>query len=66
MSTMEEALEFAVQAVNCGDFGRGKAALSWILKQDPNHAMAWIWMACCVNDDAAKAECYRRASMLSN
>ena len=63
-STIEEALDIAVEAVNRGEFGKGKAALNWILEQDPNNTTAWLWMACCVTEDSAKQDCYRKVSTI--
>ncbi len=60
--TVDQALEFAVGAIAEGDPGRGRAALTWVLEQDPENTTAWIWMACCVSDETARQECYRRAS----
>ena len=60
--TVDQALEFAVGAIAEGDPGRGRAALTWVLEQDPDNTAAWIWMACCVSDEGTRQECYRRAS----
>lgn len=62
LGTVNQALEFAVEAISDGDPSRGRAALSWILEQQPGNRTAWIWMACCVADEPARQECYRRAS----
>lgn len=62
MGTIEEALRVGIDAVDKGNINAGKNALSWVVKQDPHHTLAWIWLACCVVDDEAKAECYRRAA----
>jgi Tfp pilus assembly protein PilF len=59
--TAGAALEFAIDAINRGDPVNGKAALTWALHREPNNALAWLWMACCVTDEQAKQECYRRA-----
>ena len=63
--TIEDALELAVAAVNRGQLDVGKAALSWVLRKDPNNTSAWLWMACCLPDDHAKQECYRRVTEIS-
>jgi hypothetical protein len=65
MSPIDQAIEHGIDAVNRGDIREGKAALSWVLHRDPKNKVAWIWMACCVPEDEAKAECYRRASKIS-
>ena len=64
--TIKEALNIAIAAVNRGDFLRGREALSWVLQQDPNNAVAWLWMACCSPDDAARQECYRRVTTITD
>ncbi len=60
--TTDEALEIARAAIHRGELERGRQALSWVLKQEPRNSAAWFWMACCVTDEGAKADCYRRAS----
>jgi len=62
-NTVDQALDFAVGAIAEGDPGRGRAALTWVLQQEPENTAAWIWMACCVPDEGARQECYRRASV---
>jgi Tfp pilus assembly protein PilF len=59
---IEEAIEFAAQAIDRGDIKNGRSALSWVLRQSPAHPVAWMWMAVCVDDEAQKQECYRRIS----
>jgi hypothetical protein len=63
--TLDQALDIAVEVISDGDPSRGRAALSWILEQDSRNRTAWIWMACCVADEPARQECYRRASVTS-
>jgi Tfp pilus assembly protein PilF len=65
-SPIDEALEFAIEAVNHGEIQKAKVALDWIIKQDSNNATAWLWMACCVTDDEAKQDCYRQISSIAN
>jgi len=60
--SVEEAIEFAVQAIDRGDFKLGNAALDWVLQREPDNPIAWIWMACCVADEEAKRTCYSRVS----
>lgn len=60
--SVEEAIEFAVQAIDRGDYKLGNAALDWVLKKEPDNPVAWIWMACCVTDEEAKRSCYSRIS----
>lgn len=64
--SVDEALQYAIGIINRGDAMKGRAALSWVLKQDPENAVAWLWMSCCVDDERAKEECYRRVSMFSS
>jgi Tfp pilus assembly protein PilF len=65
-SKVDEVFQMAVDAVNRGEIGKGKAALAWVLDQDPNFAAAWLWLACCLQDDEAKQNCYRRASAITS
>jgi hypothetical protein len=60
--SVEEAIEFAVQAIDRGDFKLGNAALDWVLQREPENPIAWLWMACCVSDEEAKRTCYSRIS----
>jgi hypothetical protein len=60
--TVEEALEFAIDAIDRGDLKLGNAALGWILQRDPDNRVAWLWMACTVPDEQAKRGCYSRIS----
>ncbi len=62
--TIQDAIDSAVDAIQRGDLGHGKATLTWVLREDPNNRLAWLWMACCVNEDGAREECYRRASWI--
>jgi Tfp pilus assembly protein PilF len=63
--TISEALHIAIDAVNRGDLNQGRKALAWVLRQDPNNAVAWLWMACCSPDDASRQECYRRVTTIT-
>ena len=60
LTSIEEAMEFAVDSISHGDLQNGKAALSWVLQQSPSHPVAWMWMACCVDDETQKRDCYKR------
>ncbi len=62
LSSVNEALDLAVGAIERGEALKAKKALGWVLQRDPNHGLAWIWMAACLDDESAKQECYRRAS----
>ena len=62
MARIEEAITSAVDAIQRGDLGQGRTTLSWVLREEPKNRLAWVWMACCVHDDNAREECYRRAS----
>jgi Tfp pilus assembly protein PilF len=60
MPSVNEALDFAVQAIARGDLTAGKAALQWVLQRDAKNPLAWIWMACCMPDEQSKRSCYRQ------
>ncbi|NIS79237.1 MAG: hypothetical protein GTO14_03235 [Anaerolineales bacterium] len=64
-ASLQEALTIAVSAIKRGELQQGQKALRWILEQDPSNTSAWLWLACCLDDDEAKAECYRRVSAIT-
>ena len=59
---VDEALEFAIDAIDRGDISLGNAALDWVLQREPKNQVAWLWMACTVPDEQAKRNCYTRIS----
>lgn len=61
--TVEDALTFAIDAIDRGDMNLGVAALEWVLERDPKNPFVWLWMACTVPDEQAKRECYLRAEL---
>jgi Tfp pilus assembly protein PilF len=62
MASIEEAISSAVEAIDRGDLGQGRTTLSWVVREDPDNRLAWVWLAACVDDDSARDECYRKAS----
>ncbi len=62
METVEQAISSAVEAIQRGDIGQGRSTLSWVVREDPDNRLAWVWLAACVNEEEAREECYRRAS----
>lgn len=62
MDAVSDAISSAVEAIQRGDLGQGRATLSWVLRQQPENRLAWVWMACCLQEEAAREECYHRAS----
>jgi hypothetical protein len=60
--TVDEALSYAVEAIERGNVAVGKAALGWVLQREPDNPQAWLWMACCVPDEGSKRGCYLRVS----
>jgi Tfp pilus assembly protein PilF len=65
MAAIEEAISSAVEAIQRGDLGKGRATLSWVVREEPDNRLAWVWLAACVTEDEARDECYRRASKIS-
>ena len=63
---IEDAVESAIEAIQRGDLGQGRATLTWVLRENPTNRLAWLWMACCVTDEPERDECYRRASQVPN
>ena len=62
MASIEEAISSAVEAISRGDLGEGRTTLSWVVREDPDNRLAWVWLAACVDDESTRDECYRRAS----
>jgi hypothetical protein len=62
MASIEEALSSAIDAIQRGDLGEGRATLSWVVREDPDNRLAWVWLAACVDDESARDDCYKRAS----
>jgi hypothetical protein len=58
--SVDEAIEFAIQAIDRGDLKLGSAALGWVLQREPENPLAWLWMACTVSEEEAKRDCYSR------
>lgn len=58
--TVDEAIQFAIDAIDRGDLKLGNAALGWVLQREPENSVAWLWMACTVPDEQAKRGCYSR------
>lgn len=65
MPTIEQALDFAVSAINSGDTNRGREVLSWVLHQDPDNPIALLWMPACLTTEQQKAACYRKLSRIN-
>ena len=62
MASIEEAISSAVEAIDRGDLGQGRTTLSWVVREEPDNRLAWVWLAACLDEDSARDECYRRAS----
>ena len=65
MSTTEQTLAFAVEAIRRADMAKGKAALARVLQKEPDNVVAWLWMSDCLEQPEAKQECLRRVSALN-
>ena len=63
MPSVEEALDFAIQAIDRGDLKLGSSALDWVLQREPENPVAWLWMACCVSGEEAKRGCYAKIAI---
>ena len=55
---IDEALEFAISAIDRNDMQLGSAALEWILQREPANTVALLWMACTVFDENLKRKYY--------
>jgi hypothetical protein len=58
---LEQALAYAIDAIDRGDLELGYMALGWVLQREPENPVAWLWMACTVQEEERKRECYERA-----
>lgn len=56
----EEALDFAINAIENGKIKLGNEALGWVLQREPDNKVAWLWLACTVSDENSKRACYSR------
>jgi hypothetical protein len=56
----EDALKYAVDAIEQGKLDFGREALGWVLQREPDNQVAWLWMACTLSDETSKRECYSR------
>lgn len=56
----EEALAYAIDAIERGKLKYGNEALGWVLQREPDNRVAWLWMACTLPDENAKRACYSR------
>ena len=65
MKSTDEAISAAVEAIQRGDLGQGRATLKWVVREEPDNRLAWVWLAACLTEDEARDECYRRASQIS-
>jgi hypothetical protein len=61
--SLQEALQFGIDAIDRGDMKIGSDTMQWILEREPNYSLAWLWLACTVDDEGKKRECYVRASI---
>jgi hypothetical protein len=55
---IEEALEYAIDAIDRDDMQVGSAALAWVLERDPSNRIALLWLACTVPDEPTKRRYY--------
>jgi hypothetical protein len=65
MSTTEQTLAFAVEAIKRSEMAKGKAALARVLQQEPDNVVAWLWLSDCLEQPEARRECLRRVSALN-
>ena len=60
--SVEDALDYAIEAIDHGNLSAGKKALEWVLQREPKNQVAWVWMACCVSDEDTKRQCFKEIS----
>ena len=60
--SLQEALDFGIDAIDRGDMKLGSETMQWVLEREPQNSLAWLWLACTVDDEIKKRECYVRAT----
>jgi hypothetical protein len=50
----------AVQAIKSGDKAKGRSLLAQVLKNNPQHENAWLWLATVVDNPQQKRDCLQR------
>jgi hypothetical protein len=56
----DDALAYAIEAIEDGKLKYGSEALEWVLQREPDNRVAWLWMACTISDENTKRACYSR------
>ena len=57
---IEDALDYAIGAIENGKIKLGNDALGWVLQREPDNKVAWLWMACTLTDEKSKRACYNQ------
>ena len=63
-ATVKNSLEYAIRAIEKDDLELGSAALEWVLEREPENSIAWLWMACTVDDENTRRGCFSKAQLL--
>jgi hypothetical protein len=53
-------LQEAIQAIKSGDKAQGRSLLLQILKTNPQHENAWLWLAAAVEEPQQKRDCLQK------
>ncbi|MEJ5311935.1 MAG: tetratricopeptide repeat protein [Anaerolineae bacterium] len=54
-------LQNAIESARLGFYGDAQKLLLQVIRQDPNNALAWLWLAQTLNDPKRQADCLRQA-----
>ncbi len=54
-------LQSAIESARLGFYGDAQKLLLQIIRQDPDNALAWLWLAQTLNDPKRQADCLRQA-----
>ncbi len=54
-------LQNAIESARLGFYGDAQKLLLQIIRQDPNNALAWLWLAQTLEDPKRQADCLRQA-----
>ncbi len=65
LPTVEEALQYAVRAIQGADHKTGKAALQWVLQREPDNVVALLWMSRVAPSSQAQQLCLECVSAIN-
>ena len=58
--TVKDVLDRAAESIKGGEIDQGRQDLEWVLTQEPENVLAWLWMSRCFKDSGRKLKCFQR------